>query len=102
MTNISISLGQMNIKLGQVEANFATAEGLIADAAGRGSDLVILPELWTTGYDLENAADYADELNAGSFRAIVRAGRRIPNLHLQFGAGAVQRRRHELRGLLRL
>ena len=67
MTKLSISLGQMNIKLGQVEANFATAEGLIADAAGRGSDLVILPELWTTGYDLENAADYADELNAGSF-----------------------------------
>ncbi len=67
MTRISVSLGQMNIELGQVEANFEKAESLIAKAANLRSDLVILPELWTTGYDLENAMTYADELHAGSF-----------------------------------
>ncbi len=67
MTKLSISLGQMNIALGQVEANFDRAEQLIEGASQSGSDLVILPELWTTGYDLENATDYADELHAGSF-----------------------------------
>ena len=67
MTILSISLGQMNIALGQVEDNFATAERMIAAAAQAESDLVILPELWTTGYDLENATDYADERNSGSF-----------------------------------
>ncbi len=67
MTKLSISLGQMNIALGQVEANFEKAEQLIEGASQSGSDLVILPELWTTGYDLENAMDYADGLNAGSF-----------------------------------
>ena len=52
MTKLSISLGQMNIALGQVEANFDRAEQLIEGASQSASDLVILPELWTTGYDL--------------------------------------------------
>lgn len=67
MTKLSISLGQMNIKLGQVEENFDRAEQLIEGASQSASDLVLLPELWTTGYDLESATDYADELHAGSF-----------------------------------
>ena len=70
MTDVSISLGQMHIKLGRVEDNLETAEGLIADAARQGSDLVLLPELWSTGYDLENAADYADALGGGMFAQI--------------------------------
>ncbi len=67
MSKISISLGQMRIKLGRVEDNLATAETLIAGAAARQSDLIILPELWSTGYDLENATDYAAALGSGMF-----------------------------------
>lgn len=67
MAKLSISLGQMQIKLARVEDNLAAAEGLIGQAAARNADLVVLPELWTTGYDLENAACYADKLGAGMF-----------------------------------
>ena len=67
MTKVSISLGQMNVKRGQAEANLRTAESLIAEAARRQSQLVILPELWSSGYDLENAAAHADELDQGLF-----------------------------------
>ena len=67
MTKASISLGQMNIKLGRVADNLAAAEGLIAEAARRQSQLIILPELWSSGYDLENAAAQADELGQGLF-----------------------------------
>lgn len=67
MTKASISLGQMNVKLGQAADNLATAERLIAEAARRQSQLVILPELWSSGYDLENAAAQADELDQGLF-----------------------------------
>lgn len=67
MSKLSISLGQMQIKLARVEDNLATAEGMIDEAAATNADLVVLPELWSTGYDLENAADYADELGAGMF-----------------------------------
>ena len=67
MSRLSISLGQMRIQLGRVEDNLETAERLIAGASERGSNLVMLPELWSTGYDLENALDYADALGEGMF-----------------------------------
>ncbi len=59
---LTITLAQMDCRLGEPAANFARAEALIAEAAGRGSDLVMLPELWSTAYDLEHAADHASPL----------------------------------------
>jgi omega-amidase len=64
---ISVSLAQMNVIVGQVEANLARARSMISEAAQRGSDLVVLPELWSTGYDLENATRHATALDAGIF-----------------------------------
>ncbi len=65
--NIVVSLAQMDVVFGQVRQNLATARSMVAEAARRGSDIVILPELWSTGYDLENAATHAQPLNAGIF-----------------------------------
>ena len=75
MTKLSISLGQMHIKLARVEDNLAAAERMIGEAAGRDSDLILLPELWSSGYDLENAADYAAELGCGMFEQLADAAR---------------------------
>ena len=75
MTRISISLGQMHIKLARVEDNLATAEQMISEAAARDSDLILLPELWSTGYDLENATDYAAELGSGMFDQLADTAR---------------------------
>ncbi len=75
MTKLSISLGQMRIKLVRVEDNLATAEAMISDAASRDSDLIVLPELWSTGYDLENAGNYADELGQGMFAQLAQTAR---------------------------
>ena len=67
MTKLSISLGQMHIQLARVEDNLVTAERMIAEAAENDSQLILLPELWSTGYDLQNADDYACELGEGMF-----------------------------------
>ena len=75
MTKLSISLGQMQIKLARVEDNLETAERMISQAAARDSQLIILPELWSTGYDLSNAGDYADELGAGMFAQLSKTAR---------------------------
>lgn len=61
---LTISLVQMDCELGAPAVNFAHAEALIAQAARAGRDrsqhrLVVLPELWTTAYDLENSATHA-------------------------------------------
>lgn len=75
MTKLSVSLGQMHIKLARVEDNLESAERMIAGAAERGSQLILLPELWSTGYDLERAGDYADALGEGMFAQISRSAR---------------------------
>ena len=61
-TSLTLSLIQMDCEGGAPAANFIRAEALIAEAARRGSDLVLLPELWSTAYDLAHAADYASPL----------------------------------------
>jgi len=65
--NLSISLAQMEFQFGDVEANFDRAAEWIAEASKRGSDLVLLPELWASGYDLENWPLYAEPLETGIF-----------------------------------
>ncbi|MEX1019928.1 MAG: carbon-nitrogen family hydrolase [Litorilinea sp.] len=61
-SSVQISLVQMDCILGDPKENFARATPLIAEAAQQGSQLVVLPELWSTAYDLENAAAHASPL----------------------------------------
>ncbi|MCB8942307.1 MAG: carbon-nitrogen family hydrolase [Ardenticatenaceae bacterium] len=65
----------MDVVLGEPEQNLATARRMVAEAAQRGSDVVVLPELWSTGYDLENAARYATPTDAGIFAEAAQLAR---------------------------
>lgn len=49
---------QFKSELGAVEKNFSTAQRLIEEA--RASDVIILPELWSTGYYPKPVEDFAD------------------------------------------
>ena len=60
--NMTIALAQMDCRLGEPEVNFARAASFVAEAARRGSDLVLLPELWSTAYALDAAASLASPL----------------------------------------
>ena len=55
---MKISIAQFKSALGAVDENFSTAENLIE--AAKNSDVIILPELWSTGYYPVPAADFAD------------------------------------------
>lgn len=74
---LTISLAQMEFQFGDVETNFDRAAEWIAEASARGSDLVLLPELWASGYDLPNWPRYASPLKDGSFA-------RLANLAQQY------------------
>lgn len=54
---------QMDIKFGDPEYNFSHAEEKIAEACEKGEkpDFLLLPELWTTGYDLARLDETADQ-----------------------------------------
>ena len=55
---LKITMAQFKSHLGEVDRNFETAETFIRNASD--TDIIVLPELWTTGYfptPLENYAD---------------------------------------------
>src|SRR3712207_9547852 len=64
-----IALAQIDIALGDPERNLQSAQAAAAKAAEAGAEMLLLPELWGSGYDLERAPELADELNTGLFGA---------------------------------
>lgn len=71
-----ISLGQFDVTLGEPQKNLAKVEAMTAEAARRGSDVVVFPELWSTGYDLENAAVHATPIDQGIFQEVANLARK--------------------------
>ncbi|MGJ3237208.1 MAG: carbon-nitrogen family hydrolase [Anaerolineae bacterium] len=70
MAKLTVSLAQMTVHAGDVVRNTNQFERLVVDAARRKSDLVVFPELFITGYALEEAKQHADELSKGMFAEI--------------------------------
>jgi len=64
---ITIGLAQMAIARDRPEQNEGEAREIARRAEAQGVELLILPELWSYGYDLERAAEYAAPLEEGPF-----------------------------------
>jgi len=56
MKTVRVALAQIAPALGQLDVNLARHHELIADARGKGADLVVFPELGLTGYQLQDLA----------------------------------------------
>ncbi|MFY0542909.1 carbon-nitrogen family hydrolase [Brevibacillus sp. H7] len=57
---MKVALLQMDIKIGEPDTNFEHAESLMEQAVINKPDMIILPEMWNTGYALEKAGEIAD------------------------------------------
>ena len=64
---LTIALAQIDIRTGRPEANLAKAEAFAAQAQRAGADILVFPELWLHGYDLERAEEWATPLSEGGF-----------------------------------
>lgn len=73
--NLTVAIAQIDIALGDAEANLRTVQDAATHAAERGAALLVLPELWGSGYMLERAAELADEINTGLFAATAALAR---------------------------
>jgi omega-amidase len=56
-----IGLAQMNIEYGNYQRNCKTAEIFIQNAIDQNCDLILLPELWSTGFDYHHMETFALE-----------------------------------------
>jgi omega-amidase len=78
---LTIALAQMDVLTGQPDANLARARDFAAQARDAGADLLLLPELWFNGYDLERAGERATPLGEGGFAHMTEIAREF-GLHL--------------------
>jgi predicted amidohydrolase len=67
MTILNIALAQAEFTPGGLDKNRKKAQKMIEEAALQGADLILLPELWSSGYDLENCSAYGSDLESGWF-----------------------------------
>ena len=73
MATIKVSMLQMDIVFGNPKANSDKAIPLIEAAAREGSKVVLLPELWTTGYSYEDLRSLAESLEEKTSSAVLNA-----------------------------
>ena len=59
VSRLTVSLIQMNISLGQPEQNFTRIKKLVDRDLNKATDLILLPEMWSTGYDFLNFSQLA-------------------------------------------
>jgi predicted amidohydrolase len=69
------ALVQMDIVYGDVEANHAKARAFIDEGLSRGAELFVFPELWTTGYKLDEIKDMAESLEGMTIAMLSRIAR---------------------------
>ena len=65
-----VSVFQMQSVYGQPEFNLEKVRKTMMRASRIGSQILVLPEFWATGYDLKNARSYATTITEGVFASI--------------------------------
>jgi len=76
--HVKIALMQMDIVSGDKQANFSKVHSLIHDV--KDCDLLLLPELWSTGYCLEKAGELAEDVGNGPSFAVMAEVARLNNV----------------------
>lgn len=61
---LKAGLVQLDLKFTDVELNLAAAVDGIGRLAGQGAEIIILPELWSCGFDNTNLIDHAEKTPA--------------------------------------
>lgn len=73
MTTLDVAVVQMEVCSGEVRKNCVRAEARLVEAARQGAQVILLPELWTTGYNwpaMPGLAEPRDGATVGWLRAL--------------------------------
>ncbi|WP_066317699.1 carbon-nitrogen family hydrolase [Bacillus sp. FJAT-29814] len=87
--NLKIACLQMDIAFGEPDKNYKKAEELIKKAAATNPDIIVLPELWTTGYNLSRLEEIADPAANQTIQFLQKAAKKY---QIHFVGGSVANR----------
>jgi len=80
-----VALAQIPVASEKPDKNLARAEAALREAKSAGCRLVVLPELWATGYNLKNRERWASPIGKGLFAEAARLARTY-RVYLQAGS----------------
>jgi predicted amidohydrolase len=82
MPDLTVAAIQMDARVGEVEINLAHAAELVQQAAKQGAQLVVLPEMFNTGYEYtDRVYTWPEPLDGPTAIWIAKTARRL-NIHL--------------------
>lgn len=81
---------QLNMGFGKVEENYARAEKFIREAAEKGAEIIVLPEMWNTGYALEKLEELADVEGERTKAFLIHLAKEL-GVHIVGGSVSVKR-----------
>ncbi|MEO4053991.1 carbon-nitrogen family hydrolase [Solibacillus sp. CAU 1738] len=81
---------QLNVRFGKVDENFERAESFIRKAAESGAEIIVLPEMWNTGYALQKLTELADVDGERTKTFLSKLAKEL-SIHIVGGSVAVRR-----------
>lgn len=72
---LEVALVEFDVRPGDVALNEATVSKMLDECAACGAELVVLPELWNTGYDLARLPELAQDMQGSSSRLLADKAR---------------------------
>lgn len=83
---MKIACVQLDIAFGEPKENFKKVETKIREAAEKGAEIVVLPEMWNTAYDLSRLEDIADREGSETKSLLSKLAK---ELHIHIVGGSV-------------
>ncbi|HLA44798.1 MAG TPA: nitrilase-related carbon-nitrogen hydrolase, partial [Aggregatilineales bacterium] len=70
MAQVTVSIAQMDVRLGNPRVNWTKVQQMCQEAKQQGGQIVIFPELWDAGYALKQAKELSSSLSGGLFAQV--------------------------------
>ncbi|MBU0599961.1 carbon-nitrogen family hydrolase [bacterium] len=77
MSNLTIAIVQMKVKIGKKEENIKEAGKFLEACKDHNPNLICFPELFTTGYSLENIEELSEDIDGSSLKYIAKEAQRL-------------------------
>ncbi len=92
MQKFTIAVSQMNVRLNDIEANLKKVKIAIDKAVEKNAVLLVLPELWPTGFPLESTISSATPDDTGVIEQLAHLA--VSNKIAIIGSSLIRRGRH--------